>query len=75
MASGSGYVGEGAVLARAGATGGRWIGVEKQETQNKVKQIEEKYGKTFVSEGSEANYHDMVNYAVFALIHLQSEAA
>jgi len=36
----------------------------------RVKQIEENYGKTLVSEGVDANYHDMVNYAVFALIHL-----
>jgi hypothetical protein len=41
----------------------------------RVKQIEENSGKTLVSEGIDANYHDMVNYAVFALIHLQSEAA
>jgi len=37
----------------------------------RVKQIEENSGKTLVSEGVDANYHDMVNYAVFALIHLQ----
>ena len=39
----------------------------------RVKQIEENKGKTLVSEGIDANYHDMVNYAVFALIHLSSE--
>jgi hypothetical protein len=38
----------------------------------RVKQIEENEGKTLVSEGIDANYHDMVNYAVFALIHLKS---
>ena len=37
----------------------------------RVKQIEENEGKTLVSEGIEANYHDMVNYAIFALIHLK----
>ena len=36
----------------------------------RVKQIEDNQGKTLVSEGVEANYQDMVNYAVFALIHL-----
>lgn len=36
----------------------------------RVKQIEDNQGKTLVSEGIEANYQDMVNYAVFALIHL-----
>ena len=36
----------------------------------RVKQIEENQGKTLVSEGIDANYQDMVNYAVFALIHL-----
>ena len=37
----------------------------------RVKQIEENQGVTLVSEGIEANYHDMVNYAIFALIHLK----
>ncbi len=37
----------------------------------RVKQIEENQGKTIVSEGIDANYQDMVNYAVFALIHLK----
>lgn len=41
----------------------------------RVKQIEENSGKTLVSEGIDANYHDMVNYAVFALIHLQKSVA
>ncbi len=36
----------------------------------RVKQIEDNQGKTLVSEGIEANYQDMVNYAVFALIHM-----
>ncbi len=34
----------------------------------RVKQIEDHEGKTKVSEGIGANYQDMVNYAVFALI-------
>ncbi len=34
----------------------------------RVKQIEDNKGKTIVSEGIEANYQDMINYAVFALI-------
>ncbi|MCA6421754.1 MAG: DUF1599 domain-containing protein [Flavobacterium sp.] len=34
----------------------------------RVKQIEDNKGKTLVSEGIEANYQDMINYAVFALI-------
>ena len=37
----------------------------------RVKQIENNKGKTLVSEGIEANYQDMINYAVFALIHLK----
>ena len=37
----------------------------------RVKQIEDNAGKTIVSEGIDANYQDMVNYAVFALIHLK----
>lgn len=36
----------------------------------RVKQIENNQGKTLVSEGIAANYQDMLNYAVFALIHL-----
>jgi hypothetical protein len=34
----------------------------------RVKQIEDNAGLTKVSEGLEANYLDMINYAVFALI-------
>ncbi|MHB1146230.1 MAG: DUF1599 domain-containing protein [Lutibacter sp.] len=37
----------------------------------RVKQIEDNMGKTIVSEGIDANYQDMINYAVFALIHLK----
>ncbi|GAB5472323.1 MAG: DUF1599 domain-containing protein [Maribacter sp.] len=37
----------------------------------RVKQIEDNKGKTLVSEGIDANYQDMVNYAVFAMIHLE----
>ena len=36
----------------------------------RVKQIEDNKGKTLVSEGIDANYQDMINYAVFAVIHL-----
>ena len=36
----------------------------------RVKQIEDNQGKTIVSEGIAANYQDMFNYAVFAMIHL-----
>jgi len=36
----------------------------------RVKQIEDNQGNTRVSEGLEANYHDMVNYAAFALIKM-----
>lgn len=36
----------------------------------RVKQIEDNQGKTIVSEGLDANYQDMINYAVFAMIHL-----
>ena len=39
----------------------------------RVKQIEDNSGKTLVSEGIEANYQDMINYAVFALIHLKND--
>ncbi|WP_339611723.1 DUF1599 domain-containing protein [uncultured Planktosalinus sp.] len=39
----------------------------------RVKQIEDNQGKTLVSEGLDANYQDMINYSVFALIHLNAE--
>lgn len=39
----------------------------------RVKQIEDNQGKTIVSEGIDANYQDMINYAIFALIHLQTD--
>ena len=34
----------------------------------RVKQIEDNLGETLVSEGIDANYQDMINYAIFALI-------
>lgn len=39
----------------------------------RTKQIEDNSGKTLVSEGIDANYFDMVNYAVFALIKMKLE--
>ncbi len=39
----------------------------------RVKQIEDNKGKTIVSEGLDANYQDMINYAVFALIHMNEK--
>ena len=37
----------------------------------RVKQIENNQGKTRVSEGIDANYQDMINYAIFALILIE----
>lgn len=37
----------------------------------RVKQIEDNKGKTLVSEGIDANYQDMINYAIFALILME----
>lgn len=39
----------------------------------RTKQIEDNEGQTLISEGVEANYRDMINYAVFALIKLGAE--
>lgn len=39
----------------------------------RIKQIEENEGKTLISEGLDANYQDIVNYAVFALIKMGEE--
>lgn len=36
----------------------------------RIKQIEDNEGKTIVSEGLDANYFDIINYAIFALIKL-----
>jgi hypothetical protein len=39
----------------------------------RVKQIEDNHGTTLISEGVDANYLDMLNYAVFALIKLENK--
>ena len=39
----------------------------------RVKQIEDNHGSTLISEGVDANYLDMLNYAVFALIKLENK--
>ncbi|MEC3907492.1 DUF1599 domain-containing protein [Tamlana sp. 2201CG12-4] len=40
----------------------------------RVKQIEDNKGKTLVSEGIDANYQDMINYAIFAMILLEQDS-
>ncbi len=40
----------------------------------RVKQIEDNKGKTLVSEGIDANYQDMINYAIFALILMSEDS-
>ncbi len=39
----------------------------------RIKQIEDNKGATLISEGVAANYYDMINYAVFALIKMDEE--
>jgi hypothetical protein len=39
----------------------------------RTKQIEDNQGKTLVSEGIDANYFDMINYAVFGLIKMEEK--
>ncbi len=41
----------------------------------RVKQIEDNKGKTLVSEGIDANYQDMINYAIFAMILMEEATA
>jgi hypothetical protein len=36
----------------------------------RIKQIEDNLGKTLISEGLDANYYDIINYAMFALIKI-----
>ena len=38
----------------------------------RIKQIEDNKGVTEISEGVEGNYFDMLNYSVFALIHIET---
>jgi hypothetical protein len=39
----------------------------------RIKQIEDNQGATLVSEGIDANFLDIVNYAVFAMIQLDEQ--
>ena len=39
----------------------------------RIKEIEDHQGKTFVSEGVDANYMDIINYSIFALIKLENK--
>jgi hypothetical protein len=39
----------------------------------RIKQIEDNVGKTIISEGLDANYLDIINYSVFALILLNTK--
>lgn len=39
----------------------------------RIKQIEDNKGETIISEGIDANYYDIVNYAVFSLIKLDEQ--
>lgn len=39
----------------------------------RIKQIEDNKGKTIISEGIDANYQDIMNYAVFALIKISEK--
>lgn len=41
----------------------------------RTKQIEDNQGKTLVSEGLDANYYDMLNYAVFCLIKMMEDGS
>ena len=40
----------------------------------RIKEIENLQGQTLVSEGIDANYMDIINYAVFGLIQLNEES-
>jgi len=40
----------------------------------RVKQIEDNKGQTIISEGVDANYRDIINYSVFALIRIDENA-
>lgn len=40
---------------------------------NRIKQIEDNEGQTIASEGIDANYYDIINYSMFALIKFEFE--
>ncbi len=40
----------------------------------RIRQIQSSNGQTIMSEGIDANFQDMINYGVFALIHLTDKA-
>ena len=40
---------------------------------HRIISIEENEGKTLISEGIDANYHDLINYSVFAIIKLEEK--
>jgi hypothetical protein len=40
----------------------------------RIKQIEDNKGLTLISEGVDANYLDIINYAIFGLIKLEFES-
>jgi hypothetical protein len=39
----------------------------------RIKQIEDNQGQTIISEGVDANFHDIINYAMFAIIRLPEQ--
>jgi hypothetical protein len=39
----------------------------------RIKQIEDNDGQTIISEGVKAGYQDIINYAVFCMIHLENQ--
>jgi hypothetical protein len=41
----------------------------------RIKQMEDNQGATLISEGIDANYMDMINYAIFALIKISEAEA
>jgi hypothetical protein len=40
---------------------------------HRIKQIEDNQGATLISEGVDANYQDIINYSIFALIQLAEQ--
>ena len=50
--------------------------IDENKLKDKIyrtKQIEDNKGETIVSEGIDANYMDMINYALFGLIKIEFE--
>ena len=60
-----------ASVTKSGEPGGKRDAGGETGGEGEKKKWQERQGNTLVSEGIDANYTDIINYAIFALIHLK----